>query len=63
MSDQTISKAELLAIHLYRQGKPKDYAQPKQSYFNPADKVRFQVEIDDRERGRARRDSLRGNRT
>jgi len=44
VKEADLTKSERYALLLYRQGKPKSRALPRQAYFNPADSVMFESE-------------------
>ncbi len=44
MKEADLTKAERYALLLYRQGKPKSTALPRQCYFDPAASIMFESE-------------------
>lgn len=55
MKEADLTKAERYALLLYRQGKPKSTALPRQCYMDPSQSVMFESERVAKASARARR--------
>ena len=55
MKERDLTKAERYQLMLYRQGKPKSTAQPRQFYSDPSRTVLFESERVERAAGRKKK--------